>query len=227
MWSPDGRRIAFSSNSRGQFDLYVKALDGAGGEHLLYASPTAKWAKSWSPDGRYLAYVDVHPSGVTRTGNVASDLWVLAFSDPGKPTPYLTSDTFEDTNVFSPVGSWMAYVADDETGRWNLFVSSFPKTETKRLISTNGLAAFPQAFKWRLDGKEILYLSPSWTVMSVEVKAGKSFEAGEPKPLFQLPPYPGWDVSADGERFLVAESLTTGELTPISLIVNWTAALEQ
>lgn len=84
--------------------------------------------------------------------------------------------------------------------------------------------------KWRGDGRELFYISPDLQLMAVEVKTGLNFETGPPQALFSLP-VPGiggfarhYDVSADGQRFLV-ESLTEGSQSAIAVVLNWTAAL--
>src|SRR5262249_36241106 len=78
IWSPDGNRIAFSSNRKGTFDLYVKASNGTGNEEVLLESPHIKVPLDWSPDGRFIVYFDVDPKA-------QRDIWVLPMTGDRKP----------------------------------------------------------------------------------------------------------------------------------------------
>jgi hypothetical protein len=58
--------------------------------------------------------------------------------------------------------------------------------------------------RWRGDGNELFYVASDSKLMSVEISAKPVFEAGAPRPLFQLPPgFIGGEVTADGRRFLI------------------------
>src|SRR5262249_17228458 len=144
VWSPDGARIAYSSNAAGTFDLYEKLSNGAGPEQALLQSDLPKFCEDWSPDGRYLLYHQTHP----KTQN---DLWVLPLAPPAgserKPFPFLQTRFNESEGRFSPDGRWIAYVSD-EASRRQVFVQSFPAGTGKWLISTSG-GSEPQ---WRRDG---------------------------------------------------------------------------
>jgi eukaryotic-like serine/threonine-protein kinase len=225
-WSPDGNQIAFSSNRNGVFDIYAKSISGEGGERLLFKSERHKYVKNWSRDGRFISFIDLSSSGATAAGNPRTDPWILPVAEPPKAFPYLTTDTFEDTNLFSSDGRWMAYISD-ETGQWELFVSTFPHSSAKWQISREPLPSFPEAFRWRRDGKEILYLTRDWTVMAVPVSTNKSFSAGEPKTLFNIGPSPAWDVTADGTRFLVAKPVGTADEVRFTVLTNWSSQFER
>ena len=57
VWSPDGTRIAFTSNRKGERDIYQKPADGSGQEELLLEGKDGqKNLEDWSPDGKYLLY---------------------------------------------------------------------------------------------------------------------------------------------------------------------------
>ena len=118
----------------------------------------------------------------------------------------------------------MAYWSN-VTGRQEVFVALFPATGAQWQVSTMG-RIFP---RWSRDGKEIFYRSPDYKLMAVSVNGkGFSFEVGTVRPLFDVRPGgPFWfyDVALDGQHFLVntADERTTS--APISLIVNWPAAL--
>jgi hypothetical protein len=123
----------------------------------------------------------------------------------------------------------MAY-ASDETGRLEIYVTRFPEKRGRWQISTGGGT---QPY-WRADGKEIFYLAPDQTLMSVAVHGGETFESATPTPLFKasfpqlIPAYwSNYCPSADGSRFLVSELVTETASTPINVVLNWTAGLKK
>lgn len=169
IWSPDGRRIAFSSNRRGVFDIYQKDVSGSANEELLLKSNLPKRPLDWSPDGQYLLY----EVGDVKTGR---DLWVLTAGDR-KPFPYLNTPFNERQGQFSPGPAsgprWIAYTSD-ESGQSQIYVQSFPAGAGKFQISAGG----GNQPRWRRDGKELFYIAADGKLMAVEVKTAPTFEAG-------------------------------------------------
>ena len=232
-WSPDGTRLAFTSIRGAEIGMYQKDSGGTGKEELLLKSDLNVVPNSWSPDGRYLLYSATSP----KTGN---DLWVLPASagttPGGKPVSYLQEPYNERQGQFSPDGRWIAY-SSDESGIYQVYVQSFPAGAGKFQVSTSG-GSQP---RWRRDGKEIFYIGADGRLTAVDVKKEARFGAGAPHPLFdaQIPSGgPGtavygtfdYDVTADGKRFLassVAIDRANAAPTPITVIVNWTAALKR
>jgi hypothetical protein len=184
---------------------------------------------SWSPDGRYLLYSTLNKS--------KRDLWVLpaaAGTPPGtKPVPYLQGRYNEQQGQFSPDGGSIAY-SSDESGSFQVYVQSFPAGAGKVQVSTAG-GSQP---RWRRDGKEIFYISANGRLTAVDVKTELRFEAGAPHALFDVRVPAGgladwfshYDVAADGKRFLVntvAAGSAASAPPPITVIVNWPAALKR
>ena len=128
---------------------------------------------------------------------------------------------------FSPDGRWLAFTALD-TGEEEVYVQRFPSKDPKVLVSSGG----GRAPVWRRDGRELYYLSAGSTLMSVPVRAGSELDLGTPVPLFKAPvsnPSFGaqsYDVSADGQRFLI-DVVDRDKLKPppLMLVVNWAAGL--
>lgn len=128
---------------------------------------------------------------------------------------------------FSPDGRWIAY-ASNESGRNEVYVAAFPGPGGKWQVSTAG----SNYHRWRRDGKEIFYLSIDNRIMAATVNdQGALFEVGDVRPLFTIPVTAGrfpYDVSADGQRFLVntfADQTLTPE--PMTVVVNWPAELKR
>jgi len=222
VWSPDGTRIVFSSDREGPGNLYQKSASGAGNEELLFKSNERKWPGDWSRDGRFLICTNRSPT-------TKDDLWVLPMTGDQKPFLYLQSSVNEDHPRFSPDSHFVAYTSD-EHGKWEVYVQTFPASGGKWIISANG-GAQP---RWRRDGKELFFIAPDRKMMAADVKLeGSVFEAGVPKVLFQtnVVSYPNprnvYDVSADGQRFIIITPPEETSSTPITVVANWTAALKR
>jgi Tol biopolymer transport system component len=229
VWSPDGSRVMFTSRRPNRFDLYQKASSGAGPEQLVVADDQDKEPTSWSGDGRFMAY---HTLSATGRGT-AHNLWTVPLTIDRKPAIFLQTKFSEYRPRFSPDGRWLAY-ASNESGQLAVYVASFPDGGGKWQVSTAG-GDWP---RWRRDGKEIFYLAPDNTLIAAAVNGeGTAFEVGGATPLFKTSPRllsssgaylgDGYDVSADGQRFLVNSLLEEAAREPITLLVNWPALLNK
>lgn len=222
-WSRDGSRIVWSSIRSGWYELYQKSANGAGTDEPLLVDHTTKFPDNFSPDGRYLLY-DLYSSS-------GADLWVLPMTGDKKPFPYLQTAANEAHGCFSPDGRWIAYTSD-ESGKTEIYVQGFPATSGgKWQVSTAG-GDQPQ---WRKDGKELFYVAPDQTLVSVEVRSSQSgFSSGTPKTLFHATIHSGitttrndYLVTADGQRFLINTPLEDTARLPITVVLNWTNLLKQ
>ena len=220
-WSPDGKRIGFSSDRKGHFDLYEKAADGTGDERLVFESEDAKYCQSWSPDGKFLLYMTV-----SNDSNAHRDLWTLPLFGNRTPVPYLQTESVKPGSRFSPDGKWIAY-ASDESGKNEVYVRPFPGSGGKLLVSASG-GSMPV---WRRDGMEIFYLGASGDLIAAKVKQHSSGLAiAVASPLFQARTasfLPSYDASPDGRRFVMVTSTPQKLAVPITVVVNWDAGLKK
>jgi Tol biopolymer transport system component len=221
VWSPDGSRIVWGSNIEGIYHLYQKAASGAGQESLLLKSDYYKFPTDWSPDGRYILYREVNPK-------TKFDIWALPVGSQGsdqKPFPVLQTDANEAAAVLSPDGRWIAYTSD-ESGRYEIYVQSFPAGGGKRQISTAG------GIGTRWAGNELFYHAPDGRLMAVTVKSGTGFEASAPVPLFEFRPggnliTPYYAVTKDGQKFLLSTIVDTEAAAPLTVVINWAAEVKR
>jgi len=227
LWSPDGLRVAWASNRAGSFDLYTKSANGAGLEQLLVKMGSATgWPEDWSRDGRFVIY----QIPGAKTGQ---DLWIApqatnAGGGERKPFPYLQTEFDEKHGRFSPDGRWATYTSN-ESGRDEVYVQSHPLSGAKFMISVDG-GIEPQ---WSRDGTEIFYIAEDRTLMAVPVKlsssASEPFQAGQPKHLFTVPMVDtfivgrSYEVSNDGQRFLMPAPASGGIAPALTVVVNWQA----
>jgi eukaryotic-like serine/threonine-protein kinase len=219
IWSPDGRQILFGSNRKLGFQLYLKNADGSGSEEDVgnWGSYTQVNPWDWSHDGKLVLV------------RKANELWYLTW--PERVTKPLFQAKWTVRNAqFSPDTRWMAY-ASNETGNMEIYVSPFPAGNGKWQVSSAG----GQEPRWRRDGKELFYLSPDGKMMAVPLKVGASFEAGAPVVLFQThrrQPISAqdvfsYDVSGDGQRFLIITKVDDVNAAPLSVLLNWASEIEK
>jgi serine/threonine protein kinase/WD40 repeat protein len=221
VWSPDGSRIAFSSDRNGGVNnIYQKLSSGTGSDESVLASPNGKFLTCWSRDGRYLVYQDLDPT----TG---ADIMVLPLFGDRKPIPFLHSTFNEGHGRLSPDSRWLAY-SSDESGQFEVYVQAFPGPGGKWQISTRG--GFQPM--WRADGKELYYIATDGRLMESSVNAGDGFAAGVPTPLFNShlslsSAQSQYAPSADGQRFLLITQESGASLTPLAVVLDWNAEMKR
>ncbi len=218
IWSPDGKQVAFSSSRKLNFTLYRKNADGSGSEQeIANLGVQEQLCWDWSNDGKYLL-----------VGKEA-ELWYLSLSDR-QAKPFLQAKWILRDAQFSPDGRWVAY-SSNETGNWEVYVSPFPTANSKWQVSRAG-GGDP---RWRRDGKELFYLSAEGKMTAVTVKTGSGFEAGPPVALFQTHARQPisyqdvffYDVTGDGQRFLINTRVDEPNAAPLSIILNWASEMER
>jgi Tol biopolymer transport system component len=220
VWTPDGKRFAFSSNKEGPINLFWQLADGSGGLERLTTSEYLDAPQSWSPDGQLLAFFEVNPA-------TQRDIWVLRMSDR-KAQPFLRTQFDEAVPQFSPDGRWLAYISN-ETGRHEVYVQPYPGPGGKWQISTEG-GTEPA---WNRNGRELFYRSGD-KMMAVDITTQPGFAAGTPRMLFEgkyaPAPFPttNFDVSPDGQRFLMVKpGEQEAATTQINVVLNWFEELKR
>ncbi|HEY3518096.1 MAG TPA: hypothetical protein VGL98_13700, partial [Gammaproteobacteria bacterium] len=195
IFSPDGTKVVYSSLRDGVSGLYIRAVDGSGGEERVHSSGRTIVPMSWSPDGRFIVYWE----------NTGFE-WVLPLAGDRTPVRLIAGDNGQSSHSqISPDGKWVAYNAGG-----NVWVRAFPNgAKAVQVSSENGL--FP---RWRGDSREIYYTSSASFGMitaAAVTPTADSIEVAKPQPLFDSEyinfghpsNYHTFAVSSDGQRFLI------------------------
>lgn len=226
VWSPDGRRIAFSTSrgggAEGDTDLFWRPADGTGSPERLLAGSSDVFPASFLPDA----------TGVLVFGSLLGegndDIAVLRMDGERTTTPLLATPFRDLTPELSPDGRWLAY-ASDESGRQEIYVRPFPDINAGRWQVSTGGGMQPL---WARSGQELFYRDGG-AVMAVPVEMDPSFAVGYPQVLFQGPYATGsdsrsYDVSPDGGRFLmIKEARDTPTSAQIIVVLNWVSELQR
>jgi Tol biopolymer transport system component len=223
VWTPDGRRIAFSSNrgDKTNLNLYWQRADGSGDAQRLTQSKNNQYAASWHPNGKLLAFYEQTPENGT-------DLMILPIEGddatgwkPGKPTVFLSTTFGEQEPMFSPDGRWLAY-SSTSSGRPEVYVRPFPGPGGLQQVSTTGAAIA----MWSRTKPELVFLSanPLQLMAATYFVSGGSFRADKPhvwspgRPAGR-PRLRALNLHPDGERMVIAPPQDTGTTTKQNTLV--------
>jgi serine/threonine-protein kinase len=211
-WTPDGKRVVYTSFRNGKYGLYWKAADASGSEEQLISDVNWLCASSFSSDGKELAYIEQSP-------DTGIDIWILPLDGERKPRPFLRTRFREWFPAFSPDGHWVAYESD-ESGRPEIYVQQYPGPGRKVQISNEG-GTRPV---WSHDGLTLFYANGD-KLMRVAIEAKTGFAAGTAQQVLQGNYYESghyFDVMPDGKQFVfIKEREQTRAATQINLVLNW------
>ncbi len=230
VWGPDGEQVAFADGITVQNTLRVTRADGAGRIELLLDRPGIQFPTTWTSDGGALGFYENHPESFR-------DIWVLPLEGEPVPQPLVVTPFQDRAPTFSPDGRWFAYVSD-KSGRDEVYARPYPSTGPQEYaISVEG-GTEPV---WSRDGRELFYRHED-RVMVVSIEAAEVLRASAPELLFSggydldnsaggIGGVPNYDVSLDGERFVVLKSdrsiEESGSGPQVTVVLNWFEELEQ
>jgi len=214
-WSPDSNAIAYRSAIAG-ITLHTKNVRGLDPPKVMvqHQGQDDIVPNSWTRDGKVIGTLQMAAGG--------SDL-VLLPAAGGQETAFLSTKASETNGMISPDNKWMAY-ASNETGDWEVYVTTYPNAAGKWQISRGG-GTEP---RWRGDGKELFYVAPGGMLTAVPVSGEGTFSSGTPAPLFQLHARSpisstdlfSYDVSKDGSRFIVNRFVRPDHPSAPTIVLN-------
>jgi eukaryotic-like serine/threonine-protein kinase len=228
VWSRDGTLVAYRSLALNDTNIFLKQAQGLQPAQSIFSVKTSAHAtddldpNSWSLDDKQLLCTLQPAAGGSQL--------VLLSASGGKLTPFLSTKSNETNGQISPDGKWVAY-ASNESGDWEIYVTTFPTAAGKWQVSRGG-GTEP---RWRGDSKEIFYIGPGSTLTAVPVNTAETFSSGNPAPLFRTQfranvsstDLYSYDVTKDGQRFLVNRYAKPPQVAPLHIILNATADLRK
>ena len=219
-WTPDGNAVSFFSVRGGNADVWTKRADGSGPAELTFDGVASAHEVLWSPDGEWLVYRT--PAG--------EGIYAVRPEDEEEPVTIVATDAHELSPTLSPDGRFMAFMSD-ETGRYEIYVVPFPNAADARWAVSTGGGRNP---RWSPAGGEIFFIDATDNVVSVPVETEPTFTFGSARILFSAADYaveiywhPPYDVTADGQRFLMLEPVSGAGETQLVVVQGFFAVLEE
>jgi hypothetical protein len=223
VWSPDGTRIAYSSEEGGFQNLFLIPADGSAGPERLTTAAYTQQPAGFTPDGQALLFVQFDPEH-------KADIWKLDLRDR-RAEPVVSTRFNEGAPALSPDGGWLAYTSD-RSGRYEVYVQPYPGPGETVLVSDGG-GAWPA---WDRSGRELFYkpsmqpASGAMPLLAVAVRSSPAFAAGPPRILFttvppccrETVPNRNYDIMPDGQ-FLMMKSVPkpVTPVTQVQIVLNW------
>jgi eukaryotic-like serine/threonine-protein kinase len=210
IWSPDGRKVLWAANDGKR---YLRPADGSGKDEMVYQDPKCGScvATDWSSDGKLITFAEPGEKNVW-------EIWLAPTGGDRRPFPYVQGSTYNVWGQFSPDGRWMAYVGE-QFPHAQIWVQSVPSGRGRRQISING-GDWPI---WRRDGKELFYRQGTHIMAAPIQLTETSVESGAPQALFEVPTNTRFQVSRDGQRFLIP--LPADNSDGLTIDTDWRAGL--
>jgi Tol biopolymer transport system component len=234
VWTPDSRRLIFSSDREGAQDLFWQAANGTGPVQRLTNSPTAKYptAVAPSPGGSQVIFIE---TGSNKTG---LDVMQVELDGTHRVTPLVQTASTERNGVVSADGRWLAYEASGTSGQLQIYVRPYPDVNGGyRQVSTGG--GTRPAWARSGSGQELFFVSTDDELMSVRVGQGATWVPTAPTKVLGPKYYYGangnagrtYDVSPDGQTILMIKEGggTDQTAAPAQIVVvqHWVEELKR
>jgi len=226
-WTPDGRRLTFRSWKTGTMTMWWMPADRRSEPELLTNIGSMQSPESWSPDGKTLAFTQMNDP------QSGSDIYTLSLDGDQKPHALLQTKFSEGSPKFSPNGAWLAY-STNESGQPEVWAMAYPAGERIRISTNSGTDPV-----WRHDGRQLYYRLGDQMIV-VDISYRPSLHASKPRVLWRGnylagagsscgmagPTSANYDVTPDGERFLMIEDASsTAESERLRVVSNWSVEL--
>ena len=223
VWSPDESEIAFLRQDTGEtsatptYTIYRKKVDGSVVEVPVWSRAGIQGINDWSGDGQYLLLA------IREMSTPGSRYWLLP--NPLNPSanhnPVRLETRGQGHVHFVPSkGPPLAITSN------GVVVEGMPGAKPGPWQAGSGNARLS---RWRRDGRELFFHDDGYLQVVERVGSTTDFRFGPPRRLFPLPfgfqiagglVTPGWDVTPDGQRFLVTNPPPDAP-TSIAIVTNW------
>ena len=226
-WSPQGDRIVFSAGTPGggvKRDLHIAQADGSEDPVVFLESPEARrYVTDWSSDGNTIL---IWGQQLENSNTANADISYLKRGEDGgwEEAPFLESEHVEQLAKLSPDGRFVAY-GSDQSGEREIYIRSFPEGTGQRRVSANS----GTQVRWRKDGKELFYVEGD-SSMAVPVATTPTLTIGAPEKLFsdntlrfRLGHFLNYDVTPDGQKFILREAEAGTSDVKLRVVQNWFA----
>jgi serine/threonine protein kinase len=225
VWSPDGRGVLYTTERGGSPNIFLRRFDNGGALEPVVVNPVPVFADDWSPDGNWIAYT-------VNTTKAGTDLWLKPLMGDGTEHVFLNTRFNEEGARFSPDSHWLAFSSNETSDTPEVYVARVDQPAQRVRISSGG----GSAPRWRGDGKELFYAAADGrTMMVAPIESLSPFRAGAPKRLFTLAVGSAatrdrvrntdYDVSPDGQRFLISVPVGQAASSQTTIVLNWPATL--
>jgi hypothetical protein len=228
VWNPEGTKVAFTGGvpERGPTLVSVRAVDGSGPGETVLPLLEQVYPNDWSSNGQFIV-------GSVIRANTGYDLFTTRVGS--HTATYPVASRFDETDAdLSPDLHWIAYAATDESRRWEVYVRPFGQSGGAVWRVSRSGGRHP---RWSGDGHDLFYVTPDGAVISASVSAGTPFRITASRELFKQAAvaldfnttlaYSRYDVTRDGERFLVRMPGESGMPEPIVVLLNWPPLLQR
>jgi serine/threonine-protein kinase len=219
VWSPDSARLAYNVRQNGRDEIHVKVLGDSAPDTRLPTNRDIDFPFSWSPDGRFIAGVSVD-----RTGN---HVWVYGVNDASASRIFTPTTFKEGAPTFSHDGRWIAYTSS-KSGRNEIYMRPFPGPGEEWTLSIEG----GNEPVWARKTGQLFYRQGD-AMMAVDITTTPTTVVGKPRKLFEKSYarstafWPNYDVSPDGQRFLMVKGSPTTPATRINAVLDWPEELKR
>jgi len=215
-WAGDNTQVFFARGLAADIHFFLRPADGRDTERQITMAPGRRSPSGTSPDARWLVYDEIDPVTL-------SDIWVVEVAT-GQSRAFAQTSANESYGEFSPDSKWIAYQSND-TGRYEVFVRSFPDGQPVLRVSTDG-GVEPI---WSPKGDELFFRALDGRMMAVKSSPGPTWNAGVPQRLFDARAYEnGFAVSPDGQRLLMMPLIASEQsATRVNVILNFLTELRQ
>jgi serine/threonine-protein kinase len=220
LWTPDGKRLAYAARRKDERHIFWQALDGSAVAESLVASGNDVWPGAWTPDGSALVFVESPPTEI-------SDIKLLRPSDPSRVELVVGSPSEDMWPSLSPDGRWILFSSMDR-GRYQLYVRPFAGGAPIQITTDGGGQG-----RWARDGREVFYRASN-RMLRVPIQTSPELMVGKSEELFAGAYHgaadgpPTYDVSADGQRFLMIKPGDQERASAaIHIVLDWFEALKR